>query len=35
MDITNILDIADKRLYLEKKVKRENRRAFQSVQVNE
>lgn len=35
MDITNILDIADKRLYLEKKVKCENRRAFQSVQVDE
>lgn len=33
MDITDILDIADKRLYLEKKVKRENRKAFQSVQV--
>ena len=32
MDIADILDIADKRLYLEKKVKRENRKAFQSVQ---
>ncbi len=31
MDISDILDIADKRLYLEKKVKRENRKAFQSV----
>lgn len=33
LDITDILDIADKRLYLEKKVKRENRKAFYSTPI--
>ena len=31
MNINDILDIADKRLYLEKKVKREKKKAFASV----
>lgn len=34
MNINDILDIADKRLYLEKKVKHENRKAFESVVVD-
>ncbi len=34
MNINDILDIADKRLYLEKKVKRENRKAFDSVRTD-